>query len=448
MKLTLYGAAQEVTGSCTLIDTGRTRVLIDCGLFQGASVAHERNLEAFKFDPKSIDAVILTHAHIDHIGRFPRLVKAGFSGRTFATHPTRALTKLMWIDAAKVMKDDAKRHKKEPIYLMDDVWPAHELVHGMPYDTEIVVSGDFKFRFREAGHIFGSAFLEIEADGVRFTASGDLGNDNVPILRPTAASAPADLVMLESTYGDRLHDAPGERVKRLKQAIKDTIKRQGTLLVPAFSLERTQEILYELNGLVENHQVPRIPVFLDSPLAIKVLPIYHQFSEYYNREAKELAKRDNFFEFPGLKVTRKPDESAAISTVPPPKIIIAGSGMMHGGRIMHHLVEYLNNDRNTLLIVGFQSAGTLGHQVMEGANHVVIDHEEIMVRAKVDIIGSYSAHADQAKLIRWTTGGSELPKKVLLNHGELGAMEALADMLKENRGLDVALPSPGQEIEV
>ncbi len=448
MKLTFYGAAQEVTGSCILIDTGKTRVLVDCGLFQGASLAYQRNLEPFKFDPRSLDAVILTHAHIDHIGRFPKLVKEGFHGRAFVTHPTRLLAKLMWLDAGKVMKDDAKRLGKPPVYSVDDIWPAYDCLHGMEYDTDIKVSGDLSFRFREAGHIFGSAFVEILSGGRKLVCSGDIGNDYVPILRPTEPIRDADYVVMESTYGDRVHEEPQARIKLLKQAVLDTVKRKGVLMIPAFSLERTQEILYELNDMVESGQLPHIPFFLDSPLAIKVLPIYHQFPQYYNRAARELAQSDDFFEFPGLHVTRKPAESRSISQVPPPKVIIAGSGMMHGGRIMHHLVEYLNNPRNTLLVVGFQAAGTLGREVLEGANRVHIDHEEILVKARVEAINAYSAHADQLKLLRWVVSGTSKPKKVILTHGDLSAMEVLAGHIRQGKGIDTALPSAGETIEI
>ncbi len=448
MKLTFYGAAQEVTGSCILIDTGKTRVLVDCGLFQGASLAYERNLEPFRFDPKSLDAVILTHAHIDHIGRFPKLVKEGFHGRAFCTYPTRLLCKLMWLDAGKVMKDDAKRQGKPPVYTLDDIWPAWDCLHGMDYGTEVKVSDDFSFKFRDAGHIFGSAFVEISSGGRRLVCSGDIGNDNVPILRPTEPISDADFVVMESTYGDRVHENQQERIKLLRQAVLDTVKRKGVLMIPAFSLERTQEILYELNDMVESGQLPRVPFFLDSPLAIKVLPIYHQFPEYYNSQARELARSDDFFDFPGLHITRKPDESRAISQIKPPKVIIAGSGMMHGGRIMHHLVDYLNNPNNTLLVVGFQAAGTLGREVMEGANRVHIDHEEILVKAKVEAINAYSAHADQLKLLRWVVSGTSKPEKVVLDHGELSSMEVLAGHIRQGKGIDTVIPGLGETVEL
>ncbi|MDD5251898.1 MAG: MBL fold metallo-hydrolase [Patescibacteria group bacterium] len=449
MKLTFYGAAREVTGSCTLIETGNVRVLVDCGFFQGASLAHARNAEPFAFDPKTLDAVILTHAHIDHIGRFPMLVKQGFKGRTFVTHPTRQLCKLMWIDAAKVMKDDAKREHGVPIYTLDEVFPAYQTLHGVEYGTPVHVKDDFRFTFREAGHIFGSAFVEIEAEGKHVVFSGDIGNDNVPILRSTESITVApDLVVLEATYGDRVHEGVEERRELLKQAVKDTVKRQGTLMVPAFSLERTQELLYELNAMVEGGELKPVPMYLDSPLAIKVLPIYHRFPEYYNREAAELAKHDDFFQFPGLHITRTAGESRAIKLVPAPKVIIAGSGMMHGGRIMRHLVDYISHPENTVLVVGYQAAGTIGRAVSEGATRIHIEHQELEVKAHVEIIGAYSAHADQLKLLKWSISGSSKPKRIILNHGEVGGMEVLAGHFRDGKGIPVEMPEVGKTVEV
>lgn len=444
MKITFHGAAREVTGSCTLVETPTTRVLIDCGLFQGNGSSYERNHAPFPFDVSTIDAVVLTHAHIDHIGRLPKLVKDGFDGRVFATHPTRLLAKLMWQDAAHVMKDEARRYKRPALYLPKDIPRTYDMLHGVPYDTTVRISNDFSFRYRESGHIFGSGFVEADVYGTRLVCSGDLGNDFVPILRPTARIVQGDVVVMESTYGDRVHENPKERGARLKAAVLDTAKRKGTLLIPAFSLERAQEILYELNLLVESKQVPAMPTFLDSPLAIKALPIYHQFSEYYDTEAASLkASGDDFFKFPGLEITKKPAESRAILGVPTPKIVIAGSGMMHGGRIMHHLVDYLNDPDTTVLVVGYQSAGTIGRAITDGAKVVRIDHHEVPVHAKVDVIGSYSAHADQEKLLKWVTSARKLPKKVYLNHGEPHASEALAQKLREAYALDVAIPASG-----
>jgi metallo-beta-lactamase family protein len=448
MKLTLFGAAKEVTGSCTLVETGNTRILIDCGMFQGSREAANKNLEPFPFKPSSIDAVVFTHAHIDHIGRYPKLVKQGFSGRAFATHPTRLLTQLMWRDTAHVMKDHEKRDKRPAMYYPQDVAPAFNSVHGFDYGTKIQVAEGVHVTFRDAGHIFGSAFVELEAEGKTVVFSGDLGNRDVPILRDTSPLGHADAVMIESTYGDRLHESKAERSELLKQAIIEAVARKGVLMIPAFSLERTQEILYELNELAENQEIPKVPIFLDSPLAIRILPIYERFKEYYDLEAIALSETDDFFEFPGLKITRKPNESRAIDRVPPPKVIIAASGMMHGGRIMHHLAEYLDDANNTVLVVGFQAGGTVGRSIRDGAETVKIDHEMIPVRAQVKIIGAYSAHADQAKLLEWLGSGPEPPPTVILDHGEPGAMAKLAQLVEGQYGSKTVIPEPGEPIEI
>jgi metallo-beta-lactamase family protein len=351
----------------------------------------------------------------------------------------------MWRDTAQVMKDEPRHYKRTPLYAPKDIGPAFELTHGVRYDTTVRISQDFSFRFREAGHIFGSAFAEIDAYGTRIVMSGDLGNDYAPILRPTARIVRGDVVVMESTYGNRVHDHPKSRAEKLKNAVLAGIKRGGTIMIPAFSLERAQELLYELNVLVESGQLPKLRTFLDSPLAIKALPIYHQFPEYYDQEAKELADHgDDFFKFPGLEVTKKPDESRAIDLVPPPKIVIAGSGMMHGGRIMRHLTEYLADKRNSLLIVGYQSPGTTGRAIADGAAKVHIEHQEIPVNANVEVIGSYSAHADRDKLVRWVTSAKNAPKKVFLNHGEQETAESLAGLLSEAHGIEATVPKYGE----
>ncbi len=447
--MTFHGAARQVSGSCTLFETASTRVLVDCGLFQGSRHSYEQSLEPFPFDPASIDAVILTHAHIDHTGRVPKLVKDGFKGRIFATHPTRQLARIMWADAANVMKRDAARYEKPMLYGKPDVRAAYDLLHGVQYGVKVRVSGDISFTFREAGHVFGSAFVELDVSGTRVVMSGDVGNDSVPILRQTADIVDGDVVVMESTYGDRLHDTTEPRMEKLEACIRDAIKKKGVLLIPAFSLERTQEILYELNELTEQRGLPRVPIFLDSPLATKILPVYREFPEYYDAEAKELKKAgDDFFKFPGLEIIHDREESDHILDVPSPKVIIAGSGMMHGGRIMGHLVDYLSDPTTTVMVVGYQGAGTTGRAILDGANNVQIDGKEVMVRAHIEQVGAYSAHADQAKLLRWLGSGPRPPSKVFLNHGELQAQEVLAEHIRERYGVDPAIPSLGDAYEL
>jgi metallo-beta-lactamase family protein len=446
MKITLFGAAGEVTGSCTLVEIGKSKILVDCGYFQSGHMSYERNLQDWGFNPSEIDALVLTHAHIDHIGRVPRLVKDGFKGRIFATAPTRLICKPMWQDAANVMKTDSRRHHRPLIYELHDIDPAFALLHGVNLNTPQKITDDVHVTFREAGHIFGSAFVEMQCGDEHAVFSGDIGNDDTPILRDTDSIHDGDVVLIESTYGNREHEPAVERSGRLEEAIRNTANRNGILLIPAFSLERAQELLYEINNLVENGIVPRIPIFLDSPLAIKVLPIYHQFPELYDRDAKELRDAgDDFFKFPGLEITKDADESAAIVKVPPPKVIIAGSGMMHGGRIMHHLTTYLGDSRTTILVVGYQAQGTVGRQLCDGAKKVVIEHEEYEVKAHVEVIGAYSAHADASKLVRWANSNGK-PRLVILNHGEPESRLALAARF-EAMGIKTAIPGFGETVE-
>jgi metallo-beta-lactamase family protein len=449
MRMTFHGAAQQVSGSCTLLESASTRVLVDCGLFQGSRHAYEESLAPFPFDPSTIDAVIMTHAHIDHTGRIPKLVREGFKGRIFATHPTRQLAHVMWQDAAQVMKRDAARFEKPVLYGKPDVRAAYELVHGVQYGVKVRVSGDITFTLREAGHIFGSAFGEFDVAGTRIVMSGDVGNDYVPILRQTADIVDGDVVVMESTYGDRVHDEPGTRITKLEACVKAAVARKGILLIPAFSLERTQEILYELNELVEQRGLPRVPIFLDSPLATKVLPIYKEFPEYYDAEARELRDAgDDFFRFPGLEIIHDKEESTHIIDVAPPKVIIAGSGMMHGGRIMGHLAEYLDDPNTTVMVVGYQGPGTVGRAILDGANAVHIDGKEVTVRAQIENVGAYSAHGDRNKLLRWVASGPKLPSRIILNHGELHAQENLAQHITEKYGIVPLIPGMGDSYEL
>jgi metallo-beta-lactamase family protein len=447
--MTFHGAARQVSGSCTLIETASTRVLVDCGLFQGSRHSYEQSLEPFAFDPATIDALIMTHAHIDHTGRIPKLVKEGFKGRIFATHPTRQLAHIMWVDAAHVMKRDAARYEKPTLYGNPDVSAAYELVHGVQYGVKVRISGDISFTLREAGHIFGSSFVEMDVAGTRLVMSGDVGNDAVPILRPTADIVDGDVVVMESTYGDRIHEDASHRIDKLEACIRAAIKRKGILLIPAFSLERTQEILYEMNEITEKRGLPRVPIFLDSPLATKVLPIYREFPEYYDTEARVLRDAgDDFFKFPGLEIIHDKEESTHIKDVQPPKVIIAGSGMMHGGRIMGHLIDYLGDPNTTVMVVGYQGPGTIGRSILEGANNVHIDGNEVMVRAQVENVGAYSAHGDQNKLLRWVASGPKLPSKIFLNHGEPHAQEILAEHIRARLNVDPAIPSLGDTYEL
>ena len=449
MKITFLGATREVTGSCYLVEAGRTRLLIDCGMFQGSAFTEAKNFEDFAFDPKTIDAVIVTHAHLDHVGRLPKLVKEGFHGRIYLTPPTAKIAHVVLTDAEHIMRDEWRKHARPMLYDGEDVENAARYFVSVDYSRTVKLP-NISFRFRDAGHIFGSAFVELtETGGGRTVFSGDLGNRDVPILRPTAQMATADAVIVESTYGNRLHEDESTRSSRLKKAIADTVKKNGVLVIPAFAIERTQQVLYEMNEMVERGEIPQVDIFLDSPMAIRVTDIISEYPRYYDSEAMQhISKGDNMFHFPGLRLCMTKDDSKVINSVPPPKIIIAGAGMMNGGRIQHHLVRYLGNKSTTVLIIGYQAEGTLGRQLYSGKKVVNVLSERVVVKANIVSIGAYSAHADQKKLVEWISLAPKKPANVYCTHGEEAAAGALASRINEELGVSADVPRLGETIEV
>ncbi len=442
MKLTFLGACQMVTGSRTLVEHGETKLLVDCGMVQGEKFTDDVNYDPWPFDPATLTAVLLTHAHIDHCGRLPRLVRDGFKGKILATHATIDFAKLLLTDSAHVIASDAAAGGYPPLYSEVNVEQTAHLTVGVNYHQPTAV-GEITAEWFDAGHILGSAFIRLTAGGQAVIFSGDVGNPPVPLLRPTEALPEADLIVLESTYGDRIHEPARERKLLLSSAIYETTSLGGTLLIPAFALERTQELLYELNDLVEHHDIPPLPIYIDSPLAIKATKLYPRYNQWFNRETQYLLQSgDDVFKFSGLHFTPTVVESRAISQVKPPKVIIAGSGMMQGGRVRYHAKLYLSDWRNQLLIVGYQVAGSLGRQLLTGDKTVAIDGEKINVKAKIRAIGAYSAHADQPKLIRWLQTAPRQPL-VFLNHGELNRAQGLAQAL-QTLGYSVTIPASGQ----
>ncbi|MBP9747916.1 MBL fold metallo-hydrolase [Patescibacteria group bacterium] len=441
MQVSFHGATREVTGSCYLVETPETRVLVDCGLFQGCSFCETKNLQEFTFDPSTIDAVIVSHAHLDHTGRLPKLIKDGFSGKIYATPPTAPITQIVLEDAVRILEEDFKRFAKPMLYGVKDVEQAVKSLTTVDYSTTTKI-GDLSFRFRDAGHIFGSAFIELtERGGAKVAFSGDLGNEHVPILCDTAQLADMDALVMESTYGNRVHEGEEARSKRLREVIIRTAQRGGVLLIPAFAIERTQQLLFELNALVQKREIPALDIFLDSPMAIRVTEVIKHFPQYYDTQAKKLvASGEDFFDFPGLKVCLSRDDSKQINAAKRPKVIIAGSGMMNGGRILHHLVRYLGDARSTVLIIGYQAEGTLGRQLYEHERTVRVLDETIQVRAEIASIGAYSAHADQNKLVSWVKTAAGLPEKVFCTHGEEGAAVALATRLQGELGIEATVP--------
>ncbi len=447
MQISFYGATREVTGSCYLVQTPATRILIDCGMFQGGAFCEAKNAKPFDFDPKTIDAVIVTHAHLDHTGRLPRLVKEGFTGPIYLTPPTGDLALLVLKDAQHIMLEAFRKEYRIPLYEESHVMATAQQFAHLDYNRTITIS-DLGFCFRDAGHIFGSAFVEIaERGGGKAVFSGDLGNQGVPILKPTAKLTEADVVIMESTYGNRIHEDESTREEKLHTIIQQTVRQKGVLLIPAFAIERTQQLLYELNHLVETKLLPPTDVYLDSPMAIHATKIIKAYPQYYEPEALQLVSHgDDLFNFPGLHISETRDQSKAINEAAWPKIVISGSGMMNGGRILHHLIRYLSNDKCTLLIIGYQSPSTLGHKLYRGDKMVQVMGERVEVRARVLSIGAYSAHADQNMLVSWIAKATHKPSRIYCTHGDEGASAALMTRLHLELGVAAFVPRYGDVV--
>lgn len=449
MRLSFFGAAGEVTGSCNMFAVGDKKFLVDCGMFQGNQVNEAKNKEPLPFNPAELHGVIATHAHLDHVGRLPLLVKNGFEGSFYATPPTIELIELILEDALHIMIFNHTHSGAEVLYDSTDIARVMSQFKPVEYGKKTQLAPDIFFTLHDAGHIFGSAFVEIEAEGKRIVFSGDVGNVSVPILRDTEdLPKDVDALICESTYGNRLHESSAKREEILLSLISEALARGGTLMIPSFSFERTQELIYELNELIDRkHLLPRVPIFIDSPLAIKATRVYLKYPQYYDAEADRLLKNDDeLFNFPGLVMTETKEESKKINNTPAPKIVVAGSGMMNGGRILHHALRYLSDEKNTLLLVGYQSEGTLGRKILDGHSPVPVMGETVAVHCQVKFIGALSAHADENKFLKWI--GKGMPKKVFLNHGEPAVSEILAKKLHDDLSVEAVPVKVGMEAEV
>jgi metallo-beta-lactamase family protein len=449
MELHFYGAARTVTGSCFLIEDD-AKVLVDIGMFQGG--VEKRNYRSFPFDPSDVDALILTHAHLDHVGLLPKLVKKGFNGVIYSTKATKEIAKHMLYDSAKIQEEEAYTRTKKnlrkglppvvPLYTEDDVKECFRLKWvELSYGRDESV-GDVSFRFGEAGHVLGSAFVELESDK-RIVFSGDLGEPERLIIRNPEFPDRADFLVVESTYGDRYHRSVEESIEELRQAIVDTFERGGNVLIPSFALERTQELLYVLHMLYKRGQLPECQVFLDSPLAIDITKIFLSHPELYNDETAKEAKESNPFWVPGLQFTKSVEESREINEVKSGAIIIAGSGMCSGGRIKHHLKHNLWRKECSVVFVGYQVKGTLGRRIVDGAKSVRIYGEEIAVRAKIYTINGFSAHAGRDFLLKWSAKSDA--RKVFVVHGEFDKSQKLAEGLKK-MGFECIIPEWRQKV--
>lgn len=448
MKLTFYGGARFVTGANYLLETKNSRILIDCGLFQGTSFCEQNNFKGFPYEPKTIDAVFISHSHIDHTGRLPQLYKAGFRGNIYSTFPTKEFSEYLLIDSEHLLAKEAEGKNQSPLYSLEDVNNVMGLWEGKKYHEKIKVK-DFEIEFFDAGHVLGSAFIVVSAEGKKIIFSGDLGNIATPLVKDTENIVEADYALMESTYGNRLHEDAASRKDLLEDIIEDTIKAKGTLLIPAFAMERTQDLLYELNDLVEGGKIPKVPVFIDSPLAIKLTAIYKKYSQnpsYFDDESLARGKNgDAIFDFPGLKFTLTTEQSKEINSIKEPKVIIAGSGMSQGGRILHHEMRYLSDPKSAILFIGYQAAGSLGRQILDGAKEVKIFGEDVAVNCRVANISGYSAHADQAKLMSWIKPARGSLKTLFLVQGEDDQIMPLANKIEDELAINVKVPSLGEE---
>lgn len=451
LKLTFAGGTGWVTGANFLIEKDNFKILIDCGLIQGEHLAEFENWQPFPYDPGAIDTLIITHAHIDHIGRIPKLVYEGFKGKIISTPATRDLAQVMIRDTGHILANSptGKRFGLDKMYsetLIEDVmslWTTHE------YHESFTLGDDLHVLFKDAGHILGSAMAEITYNNKKIVFTGDLGNSPSPLLADTEDITDATYIVMESVYGDRNHEGRSEREDLLKKVILETFNKKSVLMVPIFSLERTQEFLYEINNFVESKQVPPMKIFLDSPLAIHVTDVFKKYKNLFKETVRsQIGQGDNIFDFPGLRETERTEESKAILGSPNPKIIMAGSGMSQGGRILHHEKNYLGDPNAVILLTGYQTPGTLGRLIAEGRKEVMILNERVHVRAKVVKINGYSGHKDSDGLVSFVEKSKGTLKKVFLVMGEPRSSMFLAQKIRENLAIEAVAPEILQTIEL
>ncbi len=457
MRVHFHGAAGEVTGSLHEVEAAGHRLLLDCGLIQGSPETEKRNSDPFSFEPSQLDAVVISHAHIDHVGRVPLLVKRGFRGPVYAQAATADLMPVMLLDSASLAESDAERTNRRrrhgepevfPLYTRDDVAAAMELVKPLPYDARTMILPGVEIALRDAGHILGSSIVELWADGRKLVFSGDLGPKGTPILRDPAVITEADLVLMESTYGNRNHRDRPDTIRELGEIFETAWRDRGNVLIPAFAVGRTQELLYWFARHWQEWQLGRWQIFLDSPMAAKVVQVYGRHEELFDEEAKRIWRgKPHPFRLPSLRISQSLDDSMAINRIESGAIIIAGSGMANGGRIVHHLKHNLGRRNAHVIFVGYQAQGTLGRRLVDGAKWVRIHGRDYRVNAQRHTVGGLSAHTDQRGLMAWYGQFTGHPPLALV-HGEELAREALAGEISERDGVEVVLARPNVSLTV
>ncbi len=463
IKVQFLGAAQNVTGSRHLLQADGTNILVDCGLYQERQLK-ARNWDPFPIPPKDIDAVLLTHAHLDHCGLLPKLVREGFKGKIYCTAATSEIAQIILLDSAHLQEEDAafkrKRHEREgrkgpypeiPLYNVDEAEASFQHFKPVEYKKTIDIANGVEATFYDAGHVLGSSMIKVKIpfNGQSRTVlfSGDVGRPDRPIVRDPSCIDQADYVLIESTYGDRLHQHVEDTKKMIAEVINSTKKAGGNIIIPSFALERSQEVLYYINELLLENKIPPLMVFLDSPMASRITKVFQKHRELYDEEMAEyIRKNESPFNFPGLKMTGTTDESKAINRIKEPVIIIAGSGMCTGGRVKHHLVNNITGPENTIMFVGYQAIGTLGRRIVNGEEQVRILGQEYPVRARVVQISGFSAHADKDELLQWIKCLNKPPKKIFVVHGESDSAHKFANFITEKTGWQVAVPAYQDEI--
>jgi metallo-beta-lactamase family protein len=463
IKLQFLGAAQNVTGSRHLLEANGTKILVDCGLYQERQF-RARNWEPFTCPPESLDAVLLTHAHLDHCGLLPKLVKEGFKGRIYCTPATAEIAQIILLDSAHIQEEDAKyklkRHKREgrkgtypvePLYTTADAEACFPQFSTVKYKKTIEIGPGVEATFCDAGHVLGSSIIRVKVsqNGQDRTVifSGDIGRSDRPIVHDPSIVEQADYVLVESTYGDRVHEGPEDTKKLIAEVINSTRQAGGNIIVPSFALERSQELLYYINELLLEKAIQPLPVFLDSPMASRITKVFQKHRELYDEEMTEFMRRNKSpFEFQGLKMAGTSDESKAINHIRGTIMVIAGSGMCTGGRIKHHLVNNITRPENTIMFVGYQAVGTLGRRIVNGEEEVRILGQEYPVVARIARINGFSAHADKEELFEWLSGLKKPPRKLFVVHGEAESANKFGDYIREKTGWEVTVPAYQDEV--